>query len=59
MLISLLVLVVVVCLIIYAIGAWNPPAPFRNILYGVVVVLLILWLLGGQGVLGPAWPRWR
>lgn len=52
---GLLILVVVVCLFVYIIQSWAPPAPVRNILFAVVTLVVLLWLLNGMGVFGGPW----
>lgn len=52
-LIGLIALVIVVCLIVYLVQAWNPPAPWRNVIFGVMLLVLVLWLLTGFGALAP------
>ena len=43
--IGLIALVVIVCIIIWVIQAWNPPAPIRNIAYGLTLLVCVLLLL--------------
>lgn len=47
---ALIFLVVFVCLIVWVVQAWNPPAPIRNIVFGLTLLLLVLLLLGLFGV---------
>ena len=56
---GLIALVVVACLIIYAVEAWKPPAPWRSVIYGVLVLLLLLWLLLGLGMLPQGSGHWK
>lgn len=44
-------LVVLACLIVWIVQAWSPPPPFRNLVYGLMLLLCVLLLLGLFGVL--------
>lgn len=52
--IGLLIGVLVVCLVLYCtsllLGAFKVADPFRTVIFVVVVILCVMWLIGGLGV---------
>lgn len=50
---SLLVILVVVGLVLYALGTLPIDAKIMNVIRAVVVVLVCVWLLEAVGLLGP------
>lgn len=57
MLIDLLILVIIVGLLFYVLSVLPIPQPWLNIAKVILVLIVILWLLGMVGYLGPAWPH--
>ena len=55
---TLVVLVVIICLIVWLVQSWGLPQPFRNIVYALTLLLLVLLVLNLLGLLGGT-PRLR
>ncbi len=49
-LLSLIVLVVLVCLAVWIIQSWSPPAPIRTVVFVVLLVVVVALLLNAFGL---------
>ncbi len=58
-LLTLLLVILIIGLLLSAFSKLDMPGPFKNAVYIVVCIVLILWLFEGAGAIGPWHSPWR